>query len=74
MFESDEAVRENVRKRAVGLSREEVALQRDNARSRCEGSRVHCAEAAMRREWLEQYAAEWQRVLDELTERVPKPR
>lgn len=74
MFESDEVVHRNVREKAAGLSLEEVVRERDTARSRCESVRAYCMEAAMQREWLEQYAEEWQRVLAELTEQVPKLR
>jgi hypothetical protein len=74
VFESDEVVHRNVREKAAGLSLEEVVRERDTARSRCEGVRSYCMEVAMQREWLEHYAEEWQRVLDELTEQVPKLR
>ncbi|MFF2780707.1 hypothetical protein ACFVU3_38160 [Streptomyces sp. NPDC058052] len=74
MFESDEVVRRKVREMAGGLPREEVVLRKDEARSRCGSTRVYCGETAMRRERLERYAVEWERVLDEMTGRGPAPR
>ncbi|MFY4722677.1 hypothetical protein [Streptomyces sp. LaBMicrA B280] len=70
MFESEERVRGKVRERAVGLSREEVATRKEEARRTCDKSvPAYCVELSMRQEWLEQNALEWQRVLDEMTAR-----
>ncbi|BBC94533.1 hypothetical protein ACFY2H_42105 [Streptomyces griseofuscus] len=70
MFESDETVRRKVRERAAGLSREEVEARKEEALRTCDKSvPAYCVELSMQREWLEQNALEWQRVLDEMTAR-----
>ncbi|ROQ26053.1 hypothetical protein EDD98_5641 [Streptomyces sp. PanSC19] len=68
MFEPDEVIRKNVQEKAVGLDRDGVAAQRVEAQRRYHTSTPgHCMDLIMGREVLEQYAKEWQRVLDEMT-------
>ncbi|WP_369142041.1 hypothetical protein [Streptomyces sp. R44] len=70
MFESDEEIRKNVQEKAVGLDRDGVAAQGKEAQRRYDASTPgYCFDLAVRREQLEQYAKEWQRVLDEMTAR-----
>ncbi|WP_170313771.1 hypothetical protein [Streptomyces filamentosus] len=70
MFESDEVIRKNVQNEAVGLDRDGVAARREEAQRRYDASTPgYCMDLIMRREVLERYVGEWQRVLDEMTAR-----
>ncbi|MER5207717.1 hypothetical protein [Streptomyces sp. NPDC002825] len=70
MFESEEAIRKSVQEKAVGLDRDGVSAQKREAQRRYDASTPgYCLELVMRREQLEQYVKEWQRVLDEMTAR-----
>ncbi|PZT73820.1 MULTISPECIES: hypothetical protein [unclassified Streptomyces] len=69
MFESDEVIRKNVQEKAMGLDRDGVAAQGREAQRRYDASTPgYCFDLIMRREQLEQYAKEWRRVLDEMTD------
>lgn len=70
MFEPEEVIRKNVQEKAAGLDRDGVYAQRREAQRRYDASMPgYCVELAMRREQLDDYVKEWQRVLDEMTER-----
>lgn len=54
----------------MGLDRDGVSAQRREAQRRYDASMPgYCVELAVRREQLDEYVKEWQRVLDEMTER-----
>ncbi|MEU4275344.1 hypothetical protein AB0F57_10405 [Streptomyces tanashiensis] len=70
MVEPEEVIRTNVQEEAAGLDRDGVAAQRGEAQRRYDASMPgYCFDLILRREQLERYAEEWQRVLDEMTAR-----